>query len=113
MSNKKIGYVSPIGEFNSPKFGVFTESAGYRTAKQQIESFMFAGRALEAARSGNYDSDDFDPEDDPSIDVREMELSELGQLMQRDVGKVVPEEEKPVSSSLDTDSEKSEPEPEA
>ena len=112
MSTRKIGYVSPIGEYNNSKFGVFVETAGYRTAKQQIDSFVLAGESLNAYRvAGLYDSEEFDPEDDPSLDIRDYELSEIGELMQPSYGKVLKEEEKPVSSSLDTDSVNTEPEP--
>lgn len=80
MPNYKEGYVSPVGEFNSG-FSI-TESAGYRTARQQVESFLLAGQVLQASRSaGSYDSDEDDPVDDPSLLVRDMELSEIGQII--------------------------------
>lgn len=71
----------PSVEYNSPEFGVFVETAGYRSAKQQIESFIYAGETLKAAREGSFDSSDEDPVDDPSLDVRDLELSEIGAII--------------------------------
>ena len=98
MPNIKVGYVSPVGEFNP--FPSFVETAGYRTARQQIESFMYAGEILRASRQGQYDSEDFDPVEDPSLRVRDMELSELGQILSKvEAPKVEPEEETGASVS--------------
>lgn len=104
MPNIKVGYVSPVGEFNP--FPSFVEIAGYRTARQQIESFMFAGEILRSSRQGQYDSDDFDPVEDPSLRVRDMELSELGQILSKvDTPKVEFEEETGVSVSSSSESD--------
>lgn len=76
----KSNYV-PSVEFNSPEFGTFVETAGYRSAKQQIESFIYAGELLKAAREGAFDTTDEDPVYDPSLEIRNMELSEIGSVM--------------------------------
>lgn len=78
MSKKNY---SPSVEVNSPEFGVFVETAGYRSAKQQIESFIYAGELLKSAREGSFDSMEEDPEEDPSLAIRDMELSEIGSMI--------------------------------
>lgn len=104
MSNRKVGYISPAGEVNIKP--TFTESAGYRTARQQIESFMYAGALLQASRSGSYDSEDYEPVEDPSLDMRDMELSDIGHVLsQLDAPKVVKEEETGASVSSSPESE--------
>lgn len=104
MPNKKIGYVSPMGEFNSEPS--YTESAGYRTARQQIESFMYAGELLKASRLGSYDSEDYEPVEDSSLDMRDMELSEIGHVLSTlEAPKVVLEEETGASVSSSPESE--------
>lgn len=73
----------PTVEVNSNDFGVFVETAGYRSAKQQIESFLYAGESLKAAREGAFDSDEYEPDDDPSLDIRNAELSEIGEIISK------------------------------
>lgn len=78
MSKKNY---TPTVELNSPEFGTFVETAGYRSAKQQIESFIYAGELLKAAREGSFDSVEEEPEEDPSLAIRNMELSEIGAMI--------------------------------
>lgn len=71
-----------VGETNdSKKFGYFVEKAGYVSPKTQIESFLYAGEKLQAARSEMYDTDSDNPIEDNSYFVRDMELSEIGAVM--------------------------------
>lgn len=70
-------FVPSVGEYNNPKiFGKFVETLGYKTVKQQIQSFTpQAGAAV-----GNefYDTDADDPEIDPTLAIRDMDLAEIG-----------------------------------
>lgn len=79
----KESFIPTMGEVNGKEFGVFTETAGYRSAKKLIEGFLQAGQANIGSQAGAYDSEDFDPVDDPSLSVRDMELSEIGAEMAR------------------------------
>lgn len=79
----KESFIPTMGEVNGKEFGVFTETAGYRSAKKLIEGFLQAGQANIGSQAGAYDSDEADPVDDPSFAVRDMELSEIGATMAR------------------------------
>lgn len=69
-------FVPSVGEYNNPKiFGKFVETLGYKTVKQQIQSFN--------PQAGNltdeyFDSSDDDPVEDPSLKIRDMDLAEIG-----------------------------------
>lgn len=69
-------FVPSVGEYNNAKkFGKFVETLGYKTVKQQIQSFT-----PQAGSIGDefYDSTDDDPVDDPSLKIRDMDLAEIG-----------------------------------
>ncbi|QCS36337.1 hypothetical protein [Capybara microvirus Cap3_SP_188] len=74
----KETFIPQMGEYNSPKFGVFVETATYVPAKSMIESLMMAGERLRSARAENYDSDEFEPDFGLDISVRDFDLSEIG-----------------------------------
>lgn len=69
-------FVPSVGEYNNPKiFGKFVETLGYKSIKQQIQSFD--------PQAGNltddyFDSTDDDPEIDPTLAIRDMDLAEIG-----------------------------------
>lgn len=66
-----------VGEYNNPKmFGKFVETLGYKTVKQQIESFT--PQAGSNVGSEFYDTDEDDPVDDPSLRIRDYDLAEIG-----------------------------------
>ena len=73
-----VDFKPSVGEFNSPRFGKYAEFLGYRTIKQQIEMFN-----PQAGSLGDefFDSVADDPEDDPSLGIRDMDLAEVGHLM--------------------------------
>lgn len=66
------------GEINGAIFGKYSEFLGYRTIKQQIEMF-----SPQAGSLGDefFDTVSEDPEDDPSLEIRDMDLAEIGHLM--------------------------------
>ncbi|QCS36621.1 hypothetical protein [Capybara microvirus Cap3_SP_539] len=74
----KQTFIPTMGEYNSPKFGVFVETATYVPAKSMIESLMLAGERLRCARAENYDSDEVEPDFGFDTSVRDFELSEIG-----------------------------------
>lgn len=80
MSRKtNADFVPSVGEYNNPKlFGKFVETLGYKSVKQQIQSFT--------PQSGNLTDEYFDTtEDDPQVDsslaIRDMDLAEIGALV--------------------------------
>lgn len=79
----KENFIPTMGEINGKEFGVFTETTGYRSAKKLIEGFLQAGQANIGSQVGAYDSEDYDPIEDSSLYVRDMELSEIGAEMAR------------------------------
>lgn len=71
-----------VGEYNSVEFGSYLDDLGYVPIDRQVESFFRAGaRLVDADDPRNYDSVEDDPVEDPSLRVRDMELSEIGALM--------------------------------
>lgn len=71
-----------VGEYNSVEFGSYLDDLGYVPIDRQVESFFRAGaRLVDADDPKNYDSEEDDPVEDPSLRVRDMELSEIGALM--------------------------------
>lgn len=74
-SKTNADFVPSVGEYNNPKkFGRFVETLGYKTVKQQIQSFTPQAGNMD----GFYDSSDDDPQDDPSYRIRDMDLAEIG-----------------------------------
>lgn len=70
-------FVPIVGEYNNPKiFGKFVETLGYKTVKQQIESFT--PQAGSNVGSEFYDTDSDDPVEDPSLRIRDYDLAEIG-----------------------------------
>lgn len=104
--NTKEHFVPTVGEMNGFEFGVHVESAGYRTARSQIEGFLYAGERLKASRSEAYDSDEYEPEDDPSLEIRDHELSEIGMDMQRSEAALERSSKVKSSGSVSVESEK-------
>lgn len=71
-----------VGEYNSVEFGSYLDDLGYVPIDRQVESFFRAGaRLVDADDPRNYDFEEDDPVEDPSLRVRDMELSEIGALM--------------------------------
>lgn len=77
MSRKtNADFVPSVGEYNNPKlFGCYVETLGYKTVKQQIQSFT-----PQAGSIGDefYDSTEDDPVEDLSLRIRDMDLAEIG-----------------------------------
>lgn len=81
MSRKtNADFVPSVGEYNNPKiFGKFVETLGYKTIKQQIQSFT--PQAGNLIGDEHFDSTDDDPVVDPSLAIRDMDLAEVGALI--------------------------------
>lgn len=77
-SKTNADFKPSVGEVNGARFGKYAEFLGYRTIKQQIEMFN-----PQAGSLGDefYDTVAEDPEDDPSLDIRDMDLAEVGHIM--------------------------------
>lgn len=85
-----------------------TETAGYRTAQQQIESFLIAGQSLQAGREAMYnDEDDIEDEDYTNdVDTSDNDLLELSPaaiLAAREVKKVSVAIQRELSTSAHDD----------
>lgn len=80
MSRKtNADFVPSVGEYNNPKlFGKFVETLGYKSVKQQIQSFT-----PQAGNLGDefYDTTEDDPKIDPSLAIRDKDLAEIGALI--------------------------------
>lgn len=81
--NSNLDFVPSRGEVNSRKFGYNLQILGYKTIKQQIESFT--PQASEQVMDTFYDSDADDPRDRPEdmkiYEMRDMDLAEIGAEM--------------------------------
>lgn len=77
-------FVPIHGEYNDPRtFGKFVETLGYKTVKQQIESFSPQASNEVGDMFYDFASGNDDPEYDSSFRFRDMDLAEVGQEIAR------------------------------
>lgn len=81
--NSNLDFIPSRGEVNSRKFGYNLQILGYKTIKQQIESFT--PQSSDQVMDLFYDSDADDPRDKPEdmkiYEMRDKDLAEIGAEM--------------------------------